>query len=153
MRLCNRKNSLFRTILLLLATIVWGTSFFILKETIESVPAFYVLTLRFLTSGLVLFFVFIKTNLKTDKKPFARLDFRFVFVGRIRLSDGWVRLHNTRAQRVFNQRLLDDGALYDVGVFQKKPKIYNVVSAVLCVLASGSSHCRVKAIRHQMPFR
>ena len=110
----SKKLTFLGQFLLLLATIVWGTSFFILKETIELVPAFYVLTLRFLTSGLVLFFIFIKTNL------FARLDFRFVFVGRVRLSDGWVRLHNTRAQRVFNQRLLDDGALYDVGVFQKE---------------------------------
>ena len=59
-------------LLLLLATIIWGTSFFILKETISSVPTFYVLFIRFLPSGLILLFVCSKSTFKMGKGTLKR---------------------------------------------------------------------------------
>ena len=57
-----KKLNLIGQFLLLAATVVWGTSFFVLKTTIEQVPAFFVIAVRFLFSGLVMFFIFIKKN-------------------------------------------------------------------------------------------
>lgn len=134
----SKKLTFLGQFLLLLATIVWGTSFFILKETIEFVPAFYVLTLRFLTSGLVLFFVFIKTNLKTDKKTFLQglilglclsgaYGFQTVGLG-----------YTTPARNAFLTSVYSMMVPFMMwAFFKKKPKIYNVVSAVLCVLGVG----------------
>ncbi len=45
---------------LLLATIIWGSSFFIMKNTIDEIPAPYLLALRFAAAALFLSLVFVK---------------------------------------------------------------------------------------------
>ena len=134
----SKKLTFLGQLLLLLATVAWGTSFFILKETIETVPAFFVLTLRFLTSGLVLFFAFIKINVKMGKKTFLQglilglcltCAYAFQTVG---LS------FTTPARNAFLTSVYSMMVPFMMwGFFKKKPKIYNVVSAVLCVLGVG----------------
>ena len=68
----SKKLNLLGIILLFSATIAWGTSFFILKETIEQVPAFYVIAIRFLIAGLGLGLIFWKKTKSMDKKTFIR---------------------------------------------------------------------------------
>ena len=41
-------------VLLLLTTIIWGSSFFILKNTLDEIPVFFLLSFRFLFSALLL---------------------------------------------------------------------------------------------------
>ena len=41
-------------IILLLSTVLWGSSYFILKDTLDEVPPYFLLTLRFLVSAVLL---------------------------------------------------------------------------------------------------
>ncbi|MDD4716444.1 MAG: EamA family transporter, partial [Oscillospiraceae bacterium] len=45
---------------LLLAALIWGSSFVIMKNTIDHLPTFYLLSIRFLTAGILLSLVFLK---------------------------------------------------------------------------------------------
>ena len=45
---------------LLTATLLWGSSFAILKNTLDSLPMFFILAFRFLVAGAVLCVVFYK---------------------------------------------------------------------------------------------
>ena len=63
----SKKLNLLGQALLLLATLVWGTSFVILKDTISQVPAMYVIAIRFLFAGIVFSFVFLKKIIKASK--------------------------------------------------------------------------------------
>ncbi len=56
----NKRKSLVAKILLFLTTIVWGSSFAILKDTLETLPMYFVLTVRFLGSALILAVVFFR---------------------------------------------------------------------------------------------
>ena len=60
----NRKLNLIGQALLLIATLAWGSSFLILKETIKQVPGFFVIFIRFLVAGIIVGLIFIKR-----KKP------------------------------------------------------------------------------------
>ncbi len=61
-----KKKNLLGQLLLLLATILWGTSFFILKDTIDNVPSSFVLGLRFTGSFVIIAIIFPK-KLKMNK--------------------------------------------------------------------------------------
>lgn len=134
----SKKLTFLGQFLLLLATVVWGTSFFILKETIETVPTFFVLTLRFLTSGLVLFFAFIKINVKMGKKTFLQgLVLGLCLTGAYSFQTVGLGF-TTPARNAFLTSVYSMMVPFMMWAFlKKKPKIYNVVSAVLCVLGVG----------------
>ena len=53
---------------LLLITLVWGTSFALMKNVLEYLPSFAYLAMRFIIAALVLVIVFHKSMLKTNKK-------------------------------------------------------------------------------------
>lgn len=55
-----RKNIVWPKLLLLLTTIIWGSSFFILKNTLDSIPPFLVLAIRFSVSTLILPILFFR---------------------------------------------------------------------------------------------
>ncbi len=49
-----KHTKLYAKLLLLGATLIWGSSFFIMKNTLDSVPVFYLLFMRFLVAAIVL---------------------------------------------------------------------------------------------------
>ncbi|MBQ3234871.1 MAG: DMT family transporter [Clostridia bacterium] len=133
-----KKQNLLGQLLLLLATLAWGTSFFILKETIEKVNELYVLAIRFILSGLLLFAIFFKRIKKADKKTLVHgliLGVILVFAYVIQTRG----LYFTTPSR--NAFLT---SAYCVMVpfiawllIKKAPKLYNVLSAVLCIVGIG----------------
>ena len=68
----NKKLNIFGQLLLLLATVAWGTSFIILSKTIETVNELFVLCIRFFVSGLMLGLIFIKKIIKMNKRTLFR---------------------------------------------------------------------------------
>lgn len=50
----NKKIGVLAQILLFIVAIIWGTSFVILKNTLDEIPTLWLLSLRFLTSALVM---------------------------------------------------------------------------------------------------
>ena len=125
-------------LLLLSATVVWGSSFIILKETIQNLPALYVIGVRFLSSALLLGAIFFGKIKKINKRVF---------------KDGLV-LGTVLACAYITQTLglkyIGAGknafitSLYCVMcpfmlwmMFGVKPKSYHIISAVLCVVGIG----------------
>ncbi len=134
----SKKMSLVGQILLLLATLVWGSSFLILKQTINEVPPFFVIAIRFLVSGGLLSLIFIKRLRNSNKKTF----FQGVVLG-ICLSLAYVfqtigLIHTTPGRNAFLTSSYCVMCPFLVWImFKKKPKSYNVISAVLCIVGIG----------------
>ena len=55
-------------LMLVVATMIWGTSFFILKNTLDSLPVMLVLAVRFLVSALILFVMFFNRIKRVKKR-------------------------------------------------------------------------------------
>lgn len=134
----DKKLSLIGQLLLFLATLAWGTSFFILKDTISSTPAFFVLALRFLFAGGVFCIVFYKKLKKLDKTTF----FMGVVLG--------ILVYLAYATQTEGLKLTTPGrnafltSSYCVMcpfllliLFKVKPSIQNVISALLCIVGVG----------------
>ena len=124
--------------LLLSATVVWGSSFIILKETIERVPALYVIGVRFLSSAILLGVIFFGKIKRLDRKTFLS----GVILGLV-LSGAYIT-------QTLGLKYIGAGknafitSLYCVMCpfmawlfFGTRPKSYNILSAVLCVAGIG----------------
>jgi drug/metabolite transporter (DMT)-like permease len=64
----DKKSPFLGQILLLTATVIWGTSFIIFKDTLDTMPVLFVLAIRFLLSSLCIFIIFFKKIIKMNKK-------------------------------------------------------------------------------------
>ena len=56
----------FASPLLILATIIWGSSFVVMKSSVDVLPTFWLLAIRFSFAALVLAVVFTLVNLAVD---------------------------------------------------------------------------------------
>lgn len=122
-------------LLLLLATVVWGTSFFILKETIAKVPTFYVLTLRFLPSGLILLLLFSKKTFKMGKGTFLRGIVLGLFLSGAYMTQTLGLNFTTPSRNAFVTSTYVVMVPFLVWFMYKiKPKSYNIISAVACLI-------------------
>lgn len=63
----NKKNVVWGRAALVFTTLIWGTSFVILKNTLESVPTFYVLAFRFSGAAILMLLIGIKDIKRLDK--------------------------------------------------------------------------------------
>lgn len=133
-----KKLNLLGLFLLLTATIFWGSSFIVLKSTIESAPAFFVIGVRFVAAALICFIIFFKKMIKIDKKTLLNGIILGVVVGLAYLIQTWGLLYTTPSRNAFLT------ASYCVlcpflGVlfFKQKVKIYNILAAVLCLVGTG----------------
>ncbi|MBQ3219139.1 MAG: DMT family transporter [Clostridia bacterium] len=124
--------------LLLTATIAWGTSFFILKETISEVPTFYVIAIRFMVAAAGLSLIFVK-KLKTLKKETFLRGMLLGTLLALAYFSQTIGLENTTPGR--NAFLTSSYCVMCPFImwmlFKKKPKFYNVLSAVLCIVGIG----------------
>ena len=125
-------------LLLLSATVCWGSSFIILKETIESVPALYVIGLRFLVASVILGALFFGKIKKIDRKTLIH----GLILGLV-LSVAYIT-------QTLGLKYIGAGknafitSLYCVMcpfmlwlIYGVKPKSYHIVSAFLCVAGIG----------------
>ena len=74
----NKKLNIVGQILIVAATILWGTSFIILKNTLDDLPVTFVLGVRFMLSALVLLAVRFKKIFKMSPVRFVtkmRIDY------------------------------------------------------------------------------
>jgi drug/metabolite transporter (DMT)-like permease len=124
--------------LLFTATLAWGTSFLILKETISQVPAFFVIALRFLFAGIVLSLVFAKRLKKLDKKTF----FAGVVIG-LSVTAAYIAqtlglVYTTPGRNAFvTSSYCVMCPFLSWAIFKHKPTLINIVSAILCLLGIG----------------
>ena len=134
----SKKLNLIGILLLFSATIVWGTSFFILKETIQEVPAFYVIAIRFLIAGIGLGLIFWKKTKTMDKKTFIR----GVVIGAVLAAAYATQTIGLKYTSPGKNAFLTSSYCimcpFIVWLFYKvRPKLYHVISAFLCLIGIG----------------
>ncbi len=134
----SKKLNLMGIALLFSATIVWGTSFFILKETIEEVPAFYVIAIRFLIAGVGLALIFWNKTRTIDKKTFLR----GVIIGAVLAAAYATQTIGLKYTSPGKNAFLTSSYCIMCPfivwlIYKVRPKLYHVVSAVLCLVGIG----------------
>ena len=126
------------TPLIILATVIWGSSFVVMKNSVDVLPTFWLLAIRFTCAALVLGLVFIK---------------RWKVVDRQYLIGGTVMglcLFLAYAFQTFGLERTTPGknafltAVYCVivpflywAIAHRRPDRYNVLAAVLCIAGIG----------------
>lgn len=129
------KLTIIGLLLLLGATIAWGTSFYILKETISALPPIYVIGVRFLVASILFFLLFLKRFLRIKKITVRRgLMLGFVlFFAYLFQTEGLI--FTTPSKNAFITSLYCVMTPFIVWIFYKqRPKAYNIISAVMCVV-------------------
>ncbi len=134
----SKKLNLIGILLLFSATIVWGSSFFILKSTIEHVPAFYVIAIRFLIAGIGLGLIFWKKTKTMDKKTF----WRGVIIGAVLAAAYATQTIGLKYTSPGKNAFLTSSYCIMCPfivwlIYKVRPKLYHVISAVLCLIGIG----------------
>jgi len=134
----NRKLNLLGMALLVMATLAWGSSFLILKNTIEHVPGFFVIAIRFLFAGLVMFIIFFKKTITMNKKTLIcgivlGLSTAFAY-----LVQTWGLKYTTPARNAFltSTYCVMCPFMYWL-LYRLKPTRYNVFAAIICITGVG----------------
>ena len=134
----SKKFNLIGQILLLLATMVWGTSFVILKNTIAEVPAMYVIAIRFLFAGVVMLLVFFKKLKTLTKQTFLSGVIVGLFITGAYVTQTIGLMNTTPGRNAFltsSYCVMCPFLMW--ACFKKKPKLKNVISATICIVGIG----------------
>lgn len=134
----SKKMSIIGKLLILAATIIWGSSFFILKDAITVWPAYFVIGIRFTVGGAIIALVFIKQTVKINKKVFLHglLLGLILFVAYYLQTEGLKR--TTPAKNAFLTCWYCILVPFFVWfMFKKKPTVYNIIAAVMCLVGIG----------------
>ncbi len=120
------------------AAIIWGSSFFIMKNAVEVLPTNLLLGIRFSTGCLLLSLIFHKRLKKLNKSYFL---YGFI-IGLFLYLAYWFQTVGLRGTTPGKNAFLT--AIYCILVpflfwivNKSKPSIYNYLAAVLCVLGIG----------------
>lgn len=133
-----KRQNLLGQLLLLSATLAWGTSFFILKQTIEEVNELFVLALRFLSSGLLLFAIFFKKIKLASKKTIIHGLVLGVILVLAYVVQTRGLYFTTPSRNAFLTSVYCVMVPFLAWLLTKKvPKLYNILSAVICVVGIG----------------
>lgn len=133
-----KKLGILGQFMLLCATLVWGSSFVVLKQTIETVPTYFVLAFRFLLSAVFLFLIFIKKMIKIPKKTLLKGIALGGILSLAYLTQTIGLIYTTPGKNAFLTSVYCVLCPFMLWImFGKKPKIVNVVAAVLCVVGVG----------------
>lgn len=138
MKKVNLNNATGGRLALLTAAVIWGTSFIVMKDTVDHIPVFQLLAIRFTLAGLLLALIFRKRLMRSARSL---------------LSHGavcGVLLLSAYATQTFGLKTTTPGAnafltaVYCVmvpfmawGFFRKRPTAYNWFAAVLCIGGIG----------------
>ncbi|MFB0921730.1 MAG: DMT family transporter, partial [Oscillospiraceae bacterium] len=123
---------------LIITTMIWGTSFVVLKNTLNSVPTLYILAFRFSGAAILLALLFFKELKNIDKK--------YVINGMVLgtlLFGGYVvqtygLLYSTPSKNAFLTAAYCVLVPFVVWIVSKKrPDKYNFISTIICIVGVG----------------
>ena len=131
----SKKTSILARLALVTATIIWGYSFVLMKDTLDHVPSFYLLAIRFTMATVVLSLIFMP--------KFRKMDIKYLLHGSIMglflfLAYGFQTVGLTFTTPGKNAFLT---AVYCIivpflswAVTRKRPTAVNIIAALLCVV-------------------
>lgn len=124
--------------MLFAASLIWGTTFFLTKNTLNAVPVYFLLAIRFSVAALLLGLICWKRwkNFTKDYLWRAGITSTFLFVCYVSQTYGLTM--TTPSKSAFLT------AVYCVlvpffawGMLKRKPDRYNILAAVLCIMGVG----------------
>ena len=130
------KVSTLAKLALFLATIIWGTTFFIMEGTIENIGIFTLLAIRFTIAAILLSAILFKRLKKIDKGYIFRglVLGAFVIAAYIAQTYGLADKSTTPGKNAFLT------AIYCIivpflfwAITKVKPDKYNIIAAILCI--------------------
>ncbi len=134
----SKNKVLLARLALFIATIIWGSSFVIVKNTVDVLPVFFLLAIRFSIAFIILAVIFFK--------HFKSIDKNYILHGAV----VGLLLFTAYATQTFGITDTSPGknafltAIYCVIVpflfwitDKSKPDIYNIMAAILCILGIG----------------
>ena len=136
----NRDRALTRlaTPLIILATVIWGSSFVVMKSSVDVLPTFWLLAIRFTASAIVLALVFWKRWKLADKQYFIGGGIMGFFLFLAYSFQTFGLEGTTPGKNAFLT------AVYCVivpflywAVARQRPDRYNIAAAVLCIAGIG----------------
>ncbi len=138
MKASEKKLNIISKLMLLAATVIWGSSFFILKNTLDELPTFFLLSFRFLVAAVILSVVFFRR--------FKRLNLKHIWAGLltglalgIAYATQTVGLKNTtpgiNAFLTATYCILVPFFMWRIT--KKSPDRYNIIAAVFCLTGIG----------------
>ena len=123
---------------LLTAALIWGTSFVILKDTLDSLPVFLLLAIRFTLGGVLLAAVFHRRIMACTRKLMGH----GIISGLLLVSAYAAQTYGLKTTSPGTNAFLT--SIYCVLVpflawlvFRKRPTAYNWVAAILCIAGIG----------------
>lgn len=138
MLLKEKKLHFFGQGLLLLATLIWGSTFIILKDTLDSLPVMLVLAARFLTSALILLIVFRKRMRRMTRKTFLI----GLMLGGVVAAAYLFQTYGLKEVSAGENAFLT--SVYTVmvpflcwAIFKRRPGAYNFIAGGVCILGVG----------------
>ncbi len=133
-----KKISVLSKIALVLATVIWGSSFFMMKNTLDNIGAFYLLAIRFTIASALLALIFLP-KLKLINKEYLLGGALFGLLLTLAYVLQTIGLrYTTPGKNAFLTAVycLLVPFLY-WGISGKKPDAYNITAAVVCVAGIG----------------
>lgn len=124
--------------LIILATIIWGTSFVIMKNTLDSVPVLFLLAFRFLLAAAILAAVFYKSWKSLDRRFFLYGGIMGMLLLIAYITQTYGLMGTTPGKNAFltaSYCIIVPFLNWIVG--RKRPDRFNVLAAGLCLSGIG----------------
>lgn len=133
-----KNMSLIAKAMLFLSTIIWGSSFFILKNTLDEMPLYFILSIRFLVGALLLFLVGCKNWKKLNKKYLWAGGITGVFLALAYITQTIGLQYTTPSKNAFLTTFYCILVpFFCWGVTKKAPDKFNLVAAMVCLTGIG----------------
>lgn len=133
-----KRKSLLAKVALFSATLIWGSSFFVMKNTLDDIPTFYLLAMRFSVATVILTFVFRKRLNLINKEYLVKgaVMGTFLFCAFVFQTLGL--LGTTPGKNAFLTTVYSVIVPFLYWVYTKKqPDIYNILASVICLIGVG----------------
>jgi len=134
----DKRNAVLGRAALLLTTLIWGTSFVVLKSTLDSVPTLYILAFRFSGAAILMLPFILKDIKKLDKKYIMNGALMGVFLFGGYTVQTYGLYFTTPSKNAFLTTSYCVLVPYVSWVIEKKhPNTYNVSAAIICLIGVG----------------
>ena len=134
-----KSNGILPKLALFSATLICGSSFFIMKNTLDSIPVFYLLAIRFTAAAVILALFFFKRLQKYFSKDIlirGSILGAFLFLAYVSQTIGLTTTTPGKNAFLTTAYCMIVPFLY-WGYTKVRPDVYNISAAVICVAGIG----------------
>ena len=133
-----QKLNLIGQFLLFLATLAWGSSFLILKNTIEEVPGIFVVGVRFFSASILLGLIFFKKIKNLDKETIKNGIVLGLIVACAYFTQTIGLQYTSPSRNAFVTAVYSIMCPFLIWImFRKKPNVIHVIGAIISMVGIG----------------